>query len=129
VHNAGKLLLTHTDGENKALLPLYRSCGFDVAESVCPHPMTMYTLKEIREGLGPKITAWGGIPSIALLDGTMEDEEFDGYIDKIFNDLGTVEHLILGVSDNVPPDANLSRFEKIEQKIEAFGPVQPGKSK
>ena len=129
VHDAGKHLLTHTDGENKGLLSLYPSCEFDIAESVCPHPMTMCTLKEIRERLGPKITAWGGIPSIAFLDGTMEDEEFDGYINKIFSDLGTGEHLILGVSDNVPPEANLSRFEKIEQKIEAFGPVQPRKSK
>ena len=48
VHAAGKLLLTHTDGENKDLMSLYRQCGFDVAESVCPAPMTKCTLAEIR---------------------------------------------------------------------------------
>jgi uroporphyrinogen-III decarboxylase len=127
VHDAGKLLLTHTDGENKALLPLYPSCEFDIAESVCPHPMTANTLKEIREGMGSKTTVWGGIPSIALLDSIMDDNRFEAYLDEMFSELGTGERLILGVSDNVPPEANLSRFEKIEQKIKAFGPVQPGK--
>ncbi len=126
VHDAGKLLLTHTDGENKALLPLYPSCKFDIAESVCPYPMTKCKLNEIQKGLGSKITLWGGIPAVALLDNSMNDDEFEVYLDGIFSDLETGERLILGVSDNVPPEANLSRFEKIEQQIEAFGPVQPG---
>lgn len=126
VHDAGKFLLTHTDGENKALLPLYPSCEFDIAESVCPYPMTECKLNEIQKGLGSKITLWGGIPAVALLDKSMNDNEFEVYLDGIFSDLETGERLILGVSDNVPPEANLSRFEKIEQQIEAFGPVQPG---
>ncbi len=125
VHKAGKLLLTHTDGENRALLPLYPSCGFDVAESVCPHPMTHCTLAEIRTGMGPKITVWGGIPSITLLDDAMDDQTFEAYLDTVFGTLDTGERLILGVADNVPPDANLSRLERIKQRIEAFGPVRP----
>ncbi len=129
VHAAGKLLLTHTDGENKALLPLYPSCEFDVVESVCPHPMTACTLQEIRESLGSETTVWGGIPSISLLDSSMVEDEFEKYLDEMFSELGTGERLILGVSDNVPPEANLSRFEKIKQKIESFGQVGWGKTK
>lgn len=126
VHHAGKLLLTHTDGENKALLPIYPYCGIDVAESVCPYPMTACTLKEIREGFGTKTTVWGGIPATSLLESSMEEGSFDVYLDEIFSKLDTGERVILGVSDNVPPEANLLRFEKIQQKTEAFGPVQPG---
>ena len=125
VHAAGKLLLTHTDGENRALLPLYPACGFDVAESVCPHPMTQCTLSEIRDGMGPETTVWGGIPSVALLDGSMDDPTFEAYLDDLFGSLGAGDRLILGVSDNVPPDANLARLERIKERIEAFGPVQP----
>lgn len=127
-HAAGKLLLTHTDGENKALLPLYPSCELDIAESVCPHPMTACTLKEIRGGFGTKTTIWGGIPSTSLLDSSMDEDSFDVYLDEMFSELETGERLILGVSDNVPPGANLSRFEKIKQKIEDFGSVQTGKT-
>lgn len=35
------------------------------------------------------------------------------------------DHLILGVADNVPPDANLHGLEAIKQRTEELGPVQP----
>ncbi|RMF93331.1 MAG: hypothetical protein D6736_01970 [Nitrospinota bacterium] len=125
VHAAGKLLLTHTDGENRALFPFYPSCGFDVAESVCPSPMTRCTLAEIRAGMGPQVTVWGGIPSIALLQDAMDEQAFEAYLDQMFDELGSGERLILGVADNVPPDADLTRLERIKERIEAFGPVHP----
>ncbi len=36
----GKFLLTHTDGENIGLLEEYMACEFDIADSICPSPMT-----------------------------------------------------------------------------------------
>ncbi|MBI4553594.1 MAG: hypothetical protein HY710_15120 [Candidatus Latescibacteria bacterium] len=125
LHAAGKLLLTHTDGENRALLPLYPPCGFDVAESVCPSPMTQCTLAELRKEMGSRTTIWGGIPSVVLLDSSMEGRTFTGYMDDLFGSLGVGDRLILGVSDNVPPDVNLDRLERIKDWIAAFGPVRP----
>jgi hypothetical protein len=125
LHAAGKLVLTHADGENRALLPLYPACGFDVAESVCPQPMTQCTLSEIREGLGDKTTVWGGIPSVTLLQDSMTDQAFDAYLDDLFRSLGCGDHLILGVSDNVPPDAQLARLAQINQRVADFGAIQP----
>ena len=125
LHAAGKVLLTHADGENRDLLDLYPPCGIDVAESVCPYPMTRCTLREIREGMGPNTTVWGGIPSVALLDQSMDDATFEAYLDGVFEDLGAGERLIFGVSDNVPPDANLDRLERITERIEDFGEVRP----
>jgi hypothetical protein len=123
LHAAGKLVLTHADGENRALLPLYPACDFDVAESVCPQPMTQSTLAEIRAGMGHKITVWGGIPSITLLRDSMTDQTFEAYLDATFGVLGAGDHLILGVSDNVPPDADLARLEQVRGRIQDFGPV------
>jgi hypothetical protein len=125
LHAAGKFVLTHTDGENKRLLPLYPACGFDVAESFCPAPMTRVTLAEMLQGLRPKTTVWGGIPSVALLDDAMSDVVFARYLDELFASIGPGDHLILGVADNVPPDANLERLAEIKRRVEAFGPVQP----
>lgn len=124
LHTAGKLLLTHTDGENGDLMPLYGDCGFDVAESVCPHPMTKSSLAEIRAGMGEEIAVWGGLPSIAFLEDSMSGERFDSYMDALFAELGGGRRLVLGVSDNVPPDANLSRLERVKEWIEEFGPVR-----
>jgi len=125
VHAAGKLLVTHTDGENRGLMHMYSRCGFDVGESLCPAPMTSCTLAELREGFGPDITVWGGIPAVALLDNTMDEPAFEAYMNELLDHLGTGARLILGVSDNVPPDVNLTRLERIQQWVDAFGPVQP----
>ena len=124
-HAAGKLLLTHTDGENQKLLPLYPACGFDVAESVCPQPITRCSLREARQGMGPRITVWGGIPSVALIKDQMDDRAFEQYLDGLFAEIGTGERLILGVSDNVPPDADLNRLHRITERVAAFGSVRP----
>ena len=122
-HQSGKFLLTHTDGENKDLLPFYPSCGIDVADSVCPAPMTKCTLKELRIGMGPTTTIWGGIPSVSLLNDSMSEAAFQAYLDDMFHSLGAADHLILGVSDNVPPDVNMARLREIKKRVDAFGPV------
>ncbi|HOV38741.1 MAG TPA: uroporphyrinogen decarboxylase family protein [Spirochaetales bacterium] len=121
----GKFVLTHTDGENRDLLPLYRESGFHVAESVCSIPMTSTSLKEFREGVGKGISVWGGIPAVALLEDSMSGREFHTYLDTLFSELGTGEGLILGVSDNVPPAASFVRMEEIARRIEEFGSVSP----
>ena len=64
------------------------------------------------------------MPSVALLDDAMTDAAFTAYLDELFGSLGAGDHLILGVSDNVPPAANLARLEMIKERVAAFGPVQ-----
>lgn len=120
LHAAGKLVLTHTDGENTDLLPFYRDCGFDVAESVCPAPMTRLSLAEQRHGMGSDTTVWGGVPSVALIPTSMDDHAFEAYLDTLFDELGDGRHLILGVSDNVPPDADIDRLDRIRERAEGF---------
>lgn len=120
---AGKYSISHTDGESKALLGLFEKTNFQIAESVCAKPMTNCSLKEFREGVGKGKTVWGGIPAVALLEESMNEAEFDAYMDELFAELDGGERLILGVSDNVPPDASLERIRSIRERIEQYGPV------
>lgn len=122
LHEAGKLLLTHADGENDGLLPLYAECGVDVVESVCPAPMTRLSLKQLRAGFGPDVAVWGGVPSVALLPAAMDDAAFAAWLDGLFAELGDGRRLVLGVSDNVPPDADLERLARIGARAAAFRP-------
>jgi hypothetical protein len=117
LHEAGKYLLCHTDGENRMLLPMYGSSGFDVAQSVCPYPMTSVTLRQMREGLAPGQSVWGGVPSIALLPDSMCDDRFEAWLDGLSDEVGAGDHLILSVSDNVPPEADLERLQRIGDRI------------
>jgi hypothetical protein len=125
LHAAGKLMVSHCDGENDALMSLLADSGIDVAESVCPYPMTKCTLREIRSRWAGDVAVYGGIPSVALLPASMDDRSYASFMDQLFDELGSGERLILGVSDMVPPDADLDRLEDITRRVEEFGAVVP----
>jgi hypothetical protein len=117
-HKHGKLLLTHTDGENHALLDLYRRCRFDIADSVCPAPMTKLTLAQFMDAL-PDMTVWGGIPSVALCKSSMSDRQFDRMLEETLAFATGRTHLILGIADTTPPGAEWERILTITRAINA----------
>jgi hypothetical protein len=117
LHQKGKYLMTHTDGENEKLLPLYLEANFDIADSVCPHPMTRCRLEEIRKVFSDRITICGGIPSILLCSDSASSEEFRQFIDNLVERYEGQSHFIAGVSDMVTADADWERFLYIRDKI------------
>ena len=54
IHPKGKFLLCHCDGENKGLLDLLPESGMDVAEAICPQPMTKVTITEVKKAFKGK---------------------------------------------------------------------------
>lgn len=125
LHARGKYLLSHTDGENKGLLNEYVNSKIDIADSICPAPMTSLTLREIRETFSGKITIWGGIPSISMLENSMSDYEFEKYMNDLFENIGKGDHLILSIADTAPPEMKFSRIEYIVKLVKEFGAVCP----
>lgn len=121
LHQRGKFLLTHTDGENTGLLPHYLASRFDIADSICPQPMTRLSFRQVREAFSEHITIMGGIPSVSLVPMSMSDQQFERFLDGFFEELGTGRRLILGVSDTTPPAADFGRLQRIAQRIEQFG--------
>lgn len=119
LHRWGKFLMTHTDGENQRLFPLYRRAGFDVADSVCPYPMTRCTLEEIRANFGEHVTVWGGIPSTLLCASSTPEDEFRRSIDATVERYTRQSHFILGVSDMVTADCAWDRLQYITEKVAA----------
>ena len=117
LHSKGKYLMTHTDGENKQLLALYLRAGFDIADSVCPYPMTRCRLEEIRAAFANRITIWGGIPSTLLCSTSTAGDEFRRSIDQLIERYGRESHFILGVSDMVTADADWDRVQYITEKV------------
>ena len=63
LHSAGKVMFTHCDGENDAVTELLLESGADVAESICPAPMTKLGLAGLRGRWGTTVAICGGIPS------------------------------------------------------------------
>ena len=117
LHSKGKYLMTHTDGENRRLIPLYLRAGFDIADSLCPAPMTRMNLEDIRAAFADRITIWGGIPSVLLCPDSVGESEFRLWIDRLLGRYGHASRFVLGVSDMVTADASWERLLYITEMI------------
>ena len=124
LHDMGKYLICHTDGENTGLLPLFVESGFDIADSICPAPMTKIPLKDIRDAFAGKISIWGGIPSISTLPDSMSQYDFEKLIDNMLCSIGRGDHMIVSIADTLPPAADLNRVMHIAKKVAGFGPIK-----
>jgi Uroporphyrinogen decarboxylase (URO-D) len=118
LHQQGKKVGSHTDGNVKPLLALLKESGLDVCESFSPYPLTECTFSEAWEAWrgGPLI--WGGIPS-PILETSTTDEDFMRYIDDLFQIIHD-KPLLLGVVDLFMYHNSIERVEAIAHRIDQF---------
>jgi methylmalonyl-CoA mutase cobalamin-binding domain/chain len=124
----GKLVSTHTDGENRGLMDLIRDSGAHIAESVTPHPMTKVDISEYYARWRDHLTIMGGIPECLMLEETADEQEFEAFFDHLFASVAPGDRLILGVADSVPPHADFDRLVRAGQRIQEEGrlPLEAG---
>ncbi len=124
----GKFVFCHCDGENEGLLDLIRDSGMHVAESVCPHPMTKVKIEEYYRRWSDRLTICGGVPSNILLPSSATDEEFQTFLENLFEGIAPGRRFILGVADTTPRDADFSRLKRIGEIVQARGrmPLEGG---
>jgi methylmalonyl-CoA mutase cobalamin-binding domain/chain len=124
----GKIVATHTDGENYGLMELIKNCGVDVAESVTPYPMTKVKIGEYYSRWRNTLTIMGGIPECILLEETASDADFEAYLDDLFKAIVPGDRIILGTADSTPPRAKFERLIRIGERVEKEGrlPLQAG---
>ena len=109
--------MSHTDGENHGLMDLIYESGIDVADAVCPHPMTKVSLAEYYRRWGDRITIFGGVPSNLLLDETTSEAAFEDYISTLFTAVAPGLRFMLAIADTTPPDANFDRLRRIHDLV------------
>lgn len=119
LHETGKLLLTHTDGENLQLNRFYVECGVDVADSVCPAPMTKLTLADYRRDFGTRPAIWGGLCSVCVLPESMTDAQFEAHVDDAIAAVGEGRGIVFSLADTTPPAAALERIRRGGEKLAA----------
>lgn len=127
LHERGKVLACHADADTSLLLNLIREAGFDMVECFATAPMVPVTLEEARAAFGKEVIIWGGIPSVMLCD-PVSDEEFEEYMLNLFRTIAPGDAFILGVADNVMPEAKLERIERVSEIVGKYGnyPIQMG---
>lgn len=113
----GKIMVTHTDGENQGLMDLIAQCGADVAESITPHPMTKVTAAEYIGKWSPHMALMGLVPECVTLEVDTSDEAFNAHLDALFDAIGDGKGIILGIADSTPPDASFERLQRIGERV------------
>ena len=114
LHRAGKYTAIHIDGRLNPCLGKLHDAGFDIAEAVTPSPLGDIELEDLRKAAGEEILIWGGLPG-GLFSPSVSDAEFEAYVQRILN--LNDQKMVLGVADQVPPDAVEGRVREVSRLI------------
>lgn len=113
---AGKYTHIHIDGAMKPLLPYLRECPWDGIEAATPLPQGDVTLEEIKAGLGDMVLL-DGIPALYFLASFPVE-------DLVACAKRAVElfypRLILGISDEIPPDGQIERVRLVGELVQGL---------
>ncbi|MBI5300499.1 MAG: hypothetical protein HY868_00065 [Chloroflexi bacterium] len=114
--DAGKFTHIHIDGSMKPLRRLIAESPFEAIEACTPQPQGDVTLEEIKQALGERILL-DGIPAIYFLPLYSMETLLDCVkrVIELFH-----PRLILGVSDELPPDSDIERVRIIGEMLETF---------
>jgi uroporphyrinogen-III decarboxylase len=120
LHKKGKFVGIHNDGTLKGSLPLLVEAEFDFVEAVTPAPFGDLSIEEIFEIVDEKIIIWGGIPG-AIFSPLYTEEYFEKYLKSLIQFVKEKKNFVLGVADQVPPDASFERVCKVREILEKYG--------
>jgi hypothetical protein len=123
LHAAGKIVAIHIDGGLKPCLSLLAPCGFDIAEALTPAPFGDLGVEELRRVAGPDIVIWGGLPG-GIFSPAYSAEFFEKFVVDVLRHADG--KFVLGVADQVPPDAVPERIRRVRELVNAH-PRGPGK--
>jgi hypothetical protein len=121
IARAGKHSFIHMDGTLKGLLAQVSSAGVNVIEAMTPLPAGDLAIDEWA-GVAKRAETilWGGIPGIYFTP-HVNDEEFDRHVREVLEVMRTSPRYVLGVADQVPPDALERRVRRVEELVDQYG--------
>jgi uroporphyrinogen-III decarboxylase len=120
LHAKGKIVESHYDAPVRALLPLIPETDLDVVEAVPPIPMGDCTMGEAYKALRPRVALQGGVPAVFVLRHS-SPEVLKNFIIQVIEEVQPGDGFVLGMADNVPPDANFDLVKTIAPIVEEYG--------
>ncbi len=106
LHDAGKYVSTHLDGNFKGYFPQLANTHFDLLDGCTPAPMFNYEVEELGEAIPDGQKAFCGVPSTLFCQNLPIQKIYD-MADRIMDSLGG--KLILNVGDILPPDGDIEQ--------------------
>lgn len=121
INAAGKFSCIHMDGTLKGLLREESGIGLTFIEALTPKPVGDLAIEEWERYRGDSnVIYWGGIPG-SYFTAAVSDEEFDRHVKEVLAVMRRDQRYVLGVADQVPPDALERRVKRVKQLVDEFG--------
>jgi hypothetical protein len=114
LHQSGKLVSTHLDGNFKGLFPYLGDTGFDLLDGCTPLPMNNYEVEELAEALPERMRTYLGVPSTLFCQG-LDTEEILAFGERIVKALAG--RVILNVGDILPPNGDIHQVIALGEQV------------
>jgi len=116
LHATNKKVAIHIDGRLRPCLGMLSACGMDIAEAVTPAPFGDIAIEGLRGIAGKELILWGGLPG-GVFSPVCSDETFEEIVTKAIRCADS--KFVLGVADQVPPDAIPWRIRRVRELVDA----------
>jgi hypothetical protein len=121
IREAGKVSFVHMDGSLRGLLAEVGAVGFDVLEALTPAPVGDLAVEDWAGVAGGSLSVlWGGLPG-SYFTAHVTDEEFERHVRAVLAVMRSSPRYVLGVADQVPPDALERRVAAVRDLVEGYG--------
>lgn len=114
LHEAGKLVSTHLDGNCRGFFPLLGKTPFDYLDGITPAPMFNFEVEELAEALPDDMQTFCGVPS-TLFCQNRPTEEILSFADRIISSLRG--RCILNVGDILPPNGDIGQVIALGEHV------------
>ncbi len=117
LHEAGKFVCSHWDGDVGPLLPYVRQTGLDAIEAITPKPQGDVTFEQMKEALGDEIMLMDGIPAV-YFDETYPVEALVEATHRLIELFAP--RLILGISDEISSTGDIERVRIVGEIVDTY---------
>ena len=115
LHQAGRFVHTHWDGNSRHMLPFLRDTHLDGVEALTPAPMGDMTLEMIKGAVGDSMVVLDLLPAIDFLPNHKTEDllDFTRRAVDMF-----APRLILGISDEISQPGEIEKVEAITELLD-----------
>ena len=117
IHQRGKFLSTHLDGNFKGFFPYLKDSGFDLLDGCTPYPMFNYTIEELAEAMPEGQYCFIGVPS-SLLCQNLPTSKLLKFADKIME--AFKGRAVINIGDIVSPNADIEQVIALGNHVKSY---------
>jgi len=117
-----KYLGIHADADTKGLFGGILESGITFIDCFATKPIVTTTFEEAVDYWKDSVVIYGGVPSNIIVPSLFSEGDFKRYLDRLFRTIREKPcKVLVGIADNVMPEADMDRVEEVARRVERFG--------